>query len=217
MPLLAQIGYSRPLEATDLWRLEDFRLSASQSDTLERAFFVKYVNVDAKFRETRKPGTVGSKPPTRTPSDDSVEQLESGKTYEDILVTSTGVDNHLPNVLTNLQPMTSRADQPGLEINPKDASIRDAEKSFVADRKGFTFSQFFKRTKNDDSGKLSDKDYEKAATKAHTVRMVYALLYTVKKPMSIAICARLISREFWANWRKQCYTRSRVRFVTQAV
>jgi hypothetical protein len=166
------------------------------SDALERAFFVKYANVDAKFREARKPGAIQEKQATRTPSDDSIEELDSGKTHEGILVNGRGVRTHLPDVRTNLQPMTSRADQPGIEVNPKDASIRDAEKSFVADPKGFKFSQFFKRTKIKDSEKLSDEEYEKAATKAHTMRIIYALLYTIKKQMSIAVCVRLISREF---------------------
>ena len=171
-------------------------MSASKSDTLERAFFVKYANVDAKFREARKPGSIEGKRAARTPSDGSTEELSSEKIYEDALADRAAGGTQLPNVSTNLQPMTSRADRPGLEVNPKDASIRDAEKSFVADPKGFPFSQFFKRAKNQDSGKLSDEEYEKAATKAHTMRMIYALLYTTKKPISIAICARIISRKF---------------------
>jgi hypothetical protein len=192
--LITQIGYSRPLEATDLWRLEDFRLSAAQSDLLEHAFFEKYANVDIKFRESRPSSTSMVKRATTTSSTESMEELDSGKTYEDIIANRDAVETLVPDASSTLQPITSRADRTGIEARRQDASIREAEKSFVADRRSFAFSDFFKRMKTSDPQELSDEAYEKAATKAHSWRLAYALLYTIKKPMTIALCVRLLSR-----------------------
>ena len=174
---------------TDLWRLEDDRLSRSLSDLLEHNFYELYAHVDAAFQDTRTAEEVCSNPPSAdshekmsTEKETNSQELETGRNAE-----INGSDA--------LQPMTSRVDLPGIsEPNPKHASIREAEKTFVPSVERWKW--FFPILKKKGAIEFeSVEQYDKAATRAHSMRLFYAIFRTVRTDIILAFIARLVSRE----------------------
>ena len=174
---------------TDLWRLEDDRLSRSLSDLLEHNFYERYAHVDAAFRDTRTAEEVCSNPSSADSHEKMTTEKETNSREVEIRrdVEINGSDA--------LRSMTSRVDLPGIgEPNPKYASIMEAEKTFVpAVERWKWFLPILKKKGAKDFESV--EQYEKAATKARSMRLFYATFRTVRTDIILAFIARLSSRE----------------------
>ncbi|KAH8086808.1 multidrug resistance-associated ABC transporter [Filobasidium floriforme] len=93
-----------------------------------------------------------------------------------------------------LQPMVSRADLPGANVNPKAASIRQAEKTFVPSTNRWTWVLPLFLKKKDISGSMLAEKHEKAAMRSHSIRLFWSCLRTVRRDLLIALSVRLVSR-----------------------
>jgi hypothetical protein len=176
------VGYSRPLEFKDLWRLEDERLSAHQSKLFEHNFYDRYAHIDAAYRRPRY---------ENVREQDISSQGSSGT---DAPLADLVSDDPNEERLHNMHPGTSRADLPGNEPNIKEASIRQAEKIFVPsmNRWGWIFHLL---RRNPKANNLSFEQYEKAATRSRSLRLFWAAFHTVRKDLIMAFFARIVSRE----------------------
>ena len=179
-----QVGYSRPLEFKDLWRLEDERLSAHQSKLFEHNFYDRYAHIDAAYRRPRYEN-LGEK------DNSTGGRYSSGTDASLVDVTSHDLNEER---LHDMHPGTSRADIPGSEPNIKDASIRQAEKTFVPsmNRWGWIFHLL---TRSPKANNLTPEQYEKAATRSRSLRLFWAAFRTVRKDLIMAFFARIVSRK----------------------
>lgn len=198
-----QVGYSRPLELTDLWRLEDQRSSCHLSDILGHNFYEKYAYVDKEFHSfsTR----LEDAPST---SNDTVDDTSNEKG------TTLANANEKGSQAPALEPMTSRADLPGpTEHNPKEASVRQAEKTFVAstDRWKWILLLF---KKGGSSRSQTPEEYEKAAVRARSKRLFWAAFGTVRKDLVLAFTARVISRGLQVSM--SVVIKELIRYVTES-
>lgn len=155
---------------------------------LEHNFYEKYAHVDAAFQKPQ-------------PDEDSVQAERSGS----VKVAIDGKDKtselghnkeELEAAATQtLQPMVSRTDLPGANVNPKAASIRQAEKTFVPTTNRWTWVLPLFLKKKDTSGSMLAEKHEKAAMRSHSIRLFWSCLRTVRRDFLIALSVRLVSRE----------------------
>jgi single-stranded DNA-specific DHH superfamily exonuclease len=160
-------------------------LTAAQSAILHHNFFERYAYVDAGFREPRD-------------RDGPAEKGNTGNSTGDLVAKHEAAEIISPDAMSALQPMTSRADRPGIDPNPKEASIRQAEKTFdpSKDHRKFALLRNFFTSRKTASEKMSDEAYEKAANKAHAKRLSWALAATIWQQLTLAFCFRILSRKF---------------------
>jgi hypothetical protein len=163
-------------------------LSCYQSNLLEHNFYEKYAHVDAAFRKPR-------------PDKDSAQMERSGS-FEVAINGKEEMSKLGPNreeleaaTTQTLQPMVSRADLPGANVNPKAASIRQAEKTFVPSTNRWTWMLPLFLKKKDTSGSMPAEKLEKAAMRSRSIRLFWSCLHTVRRDFLIALSVRLVSRE----------------------
>jgi hypothetical protein len=137
-------------------------LSCYQSNLLEHNFYEKYVHVDAAFRKPQP-----DEDSTQAERSGSIEVAIDGK--EETSKPDPNKEELEAAATQTLQPMVSRADLPGANVNPKAASVRQAEKTFVPSTNRWTWMLPVSLKKKDTSDSMLAEKQEKVAVRSHSI------------------------------------------------
>ncbi|KAG7527800.1 hypothetical protein FFLO_06590 [Filobasidium floriforme] len=169
-----QIGYSRPLQLTDLWRLEDERLCYYQSNLLAHNFYNKYTHIDAAY----------CKPCSNS------EGTQTKTTKAEVVVDPNG------DALQKISPqeeVKTTVDWPGTEIDLTATSIGQAEETLLPTTDCWTWIQLFFSRKKSVPASISPEKYHKSAARSHSMRLFWSCLCTVRQDFAVSLVARLVS------------------------
>lgn len=190
-----QIGYSRPLQLTDLWRLEDERLCYYQSNLLAHNFYNKYTHIDAAYCKpcSNSKGTQTKTTKAQVVIDPNGDALQKISPQEEVKTTG----------LQTLPPMMLPVDWPGTEIDLTATSTGHAEKISLPNTDCWTWIRLLFSKKKSVPASVSSKKYHKSAARSHSMRLFWSCLCTVRQDFVVSLVARLVSRESDSNLQPQ--------------